>query len=383
MSDNNTNALDNIIEPAGPSFTDEEIELLKSDSREEDNQDADKTDDGDITNVEPEIIDDTSTADDPQQGDQSDNIVEPEVDGDKQDKSDTSTSGDDEKSAVEVYYEYLLERGAITPPEDFEFDGSEEALEEAIKITEQQKQQEAIEKFISNLPEDYVDALAYAARTGQPLTDYLENNTTVDFESLDLNDETTQKEVIRSYYKILNPNFTDDKIEKFISRLPEDALEGEAGEAIDYLAQYQQALTEQQRLQEEQEAQKAQQQYVQYQQAINSAIEDSNFVQGRRKNQLKAFVWNEVQREDGMADTDVNRKIMQLASNPEHYVTFLDLLYDYNPENGFNFNKIIEKGKTQATTSFRRSLEERLKDTRGTMKGRKPVDPQVNQQPEN
>jgi hypothetical protein len=372
MSENSNLELDNIIDP-NPMFTDEELELL-SKTEQEKNTDTD-ADDGQNPPEEPPT---------PQIEEGEEPTPEPPVEGGTPapQAEDSGKTDDKPLSPVEEYYNYLLEKGVITPPEDFKFDGTEEALEEIFEVSESFKQQMAVQEFLESLPPDYAEAIVYAARTGQPLNAYLESNNTIDFSQVDITDTATQKEVIRSYYKIQNPNFSDEKIDKFISRLQDEDLEGEAEEAIDYLAGYQQQLAEAQRMQQEQLAQQAQEQYVEYQTSVNSAIDQSDFIKGRRKNQLKAFVWNEIERGDGV-DTDVNRKIQQLAANPDHYVTFLDLLYDYNPEQGFNFNKIIEQGKAQATTSFRRSLADRLNSARTTVANRKPIDPNQNAQQEN
>lgn len=370
MSDNNTNELDNIIQDESP-FTAEELELLvKNDPSKEDNDP--KINDDVATEIQPEIMAPASAES------QDDGKIN---EGTQQPKDGVSPSAQ-EQNEIEVYYNYLIETGALTPPEDFEFDGSEEGLKEAIQFSEQYKQEQAIVRFVESLPADYAEAIRFAAQTGQPLNAYLQNTSTIDFSSLDLEDLDTQKEVIRSYYKIQNPSFSDEKIDKFLARLPEQDIQGEAEEALDYLAQFQQAIAEQQRVQQEKAAEQALEQYAQYQQSVNSAIDESDFIQGRRKNQLKAFVWNEIQRDDTV-DTEVNRRIQSLASNPEHYVMFLDLLYDYDPEKGFNFAKIIDQGKKQATTDFRRSLSNRLNSARGSVSNRTPIDPQVNKQPEN
>lgn len=188
-----------------------------------------------------------------------------------------------------------------------------------------------------------------------------------DYSQLDTSNEKHQIKLIEDYYKHTT-KFDDDKIESLIQRLiTDDALEEEAIDAQTYLLDYEKErkadLVESQRLRNE----AIEQQAAEQRRLIDEAIERSSIVQGRRKNSIKGYMFNPIKK-NGEVDTDFNRTLKAIASNPEHRVILADLLFDYKPEKGFDFSRYESKGQTRAARDIKKSLDEKLNTS---LKGRK------------
>jgi type II secretory pathway pseudopilin PulG len=227
---------------------------------------------------------------------------------------------------------------------------------------------------LNQLQPDFQEVIRYAINGGQSMKDFVNSFKSIeDYSSYDTSEEEHQLRLINDYYK-LTTNFDDNKIQKFIDAIQDSGdLETEAIDAQNYLLDYEknrrQALEEQQRQQREaaEEAQRQQRE------ALDEAIQKSSDVQGRRKNSIRAFLFNPIKRGSNV-DTDFNRKFNAIASNPEHMVLLADLLYDYSPEKGFNFSRYESKGKNKAAKDIKKALDQKLNST--VVKGRKTPTPQ-------
>ena len=69
-------------------------------------------------------------------------------------------------------------------------------------------------------------------------------------------------------------------------------------------------------------------------------------------------MFNEITRGENTS-TDYNRVLGQISSNPSHIIQLADFLMDYDKEQGFSKSNARQqrKGKSKATSSFRKSLE--------------------------
>lgn len=281
--------------------------------------------------------------------------------------------GEGEPNSLVAYYETLKEQGLIKVEDDYEFDGTSETFNELIEESKTEIVRDGLAEWFDNLQPDFQEVIRYALSGGQSMKDFVNSYKNIeDYSALDTTDEDHQLKLIRDYYK-LTTNFDDKKIKRFIDAIEDSGdLEVEAIDAQNYLQDYQsnqrKALEEQQRQQKEAELEKAKEQ----RDALDEAIQSSSVVQGRRKNSIRAFLFNPIKR-GSQTETDFNRKFNAIASNPEHMVMLADLLYDYSPEKGFNFSRYESKGKNKAAKDIKKALDQRLNTT--IAKGRRTPEP--------
>jgi len=230
---------------------------------------------------------------------------------------------------------------------------------------------EAFDALWGRLPEDYQAALRYGLAGGGDIKDFVDRYApSLDYDNIDLDDTQTQKQVLREYYK-KTTKYDDDKINKFIARLEvTDDLLPEAEDAVEYLKTS--LKEEQERLLEEQEKarEEFERQQAEARNKVVSVIEEQENLPTRRKKSLQAFIYNPIGRGD-TTDTDLNRTIQSIQSNPDHFVQLADILMDYDPKKGFDLSRFEKKGESKAASKFQKKLEESLSDvTSAVRKGK-------------
>lgn len=283
--------------------------------------------------------------------------VDNENDDVDNDDVDDEDSGEDDTS--KRYFEFLKEYGVLSTPEDFEFDGTPEKLQEALDLTRDSLKESVAKHLWETLPEDFKPLLQYALSGGRSLEDYMDAYAQPDYSTLDLSDVENQRRVMYDYWANTS-EYTPEKINRMISSLEKSGdLESEALET----AQELNALIEErkatliERAKEEEEARKAQ---VQEQtKKITTTIQALPNVDTARKNRLQTFMFTPVKYEEGYS-TGLNRTISQITSNPEHFVQLADLLADYRPDQGFDFNRLKTQLKTETNKSFREQINSKL-----------------------
>lgn len=169
-------------------------------------------DDLDLDDPQNSITDDDSKDDDPSQGLHKD----PKDDSTDDDPTDNGSNDDDpqvDDSAVE-YFEYLKSSGVLALPEDYEFDGTADGIEEALELTKKNLANGAYQNIWNSLPEDFKPLLDYALRGGKSLDEYINTFSNNSLENLDLSDIDNQRTIIEKYYKMMNPTATQDKVNK-------------------------------------------------------------------------------------------------------------------------------------------------------------------------
>lgn len=286
-----------------------------------------------------------------------DSVIEVIENNDNDEDSDVSTQ----------YFNFLKEYGVLNTPEDFEFDGTPETLQKALDLTKENLREETAKALWDTLPSDFKPLLKYALAGGQSIETYLDAYAQPDYASLDLSDEANQRKVMYDYYAMTSPH-SPEKINKMINRLAESgALEEEAietaPELVELVDQRKQELIQQAAA--EKAAQEAQ---VQEQtKKLNTVIEALPNVDATRKNRLKTFMFTPVKYEEGYS-TQLNKTINQVISNPEHFVQLADLLADYNPDKGFNLERLKTQLKSENNSTFRELINSKL-DPKTKVKG--------------
>ena len=266
-------------------------------------------------------------------------------------KPEGQTTDKDEESITHKYYKFMKESNLLLVPDDFEFDGSTEKLEEAHETTLASMQQMAFSAIMERLPEQLQSAVQYTLKGGTDLEGFLkrENGFNVDTES-------GQIAIIKHYYKT-TANWDDAKIERYLTKVDEQEIASEAASIKEELDELE-AEGRKQKVLAQQEAEKA---MAEQQKAVQTKISDTivqaGFIEDKRKSPLKNFIFNAVRKEDGKA-TDFQRVLNQIQTNPEHLVQLADLLMDYDSKKGLKYERFQKKATTKVTEDLKSKLEQ-------------------------
>jgi hypothetical protein len=285
---------------------------------------------------------------DPIEGSEDEPIVEPTNDDPEPEPAEVDED-------AEAYYQYLVDNGVVTVPEDFEFDGTTTGINKALELTRETNITTAREELWNHLPDDFKPLLQYALMGGSSLEDYLKAYGPSEIGDADVSDPISQKMVLAHYFKTINPNHDDARIERMIKRLEEiGSLEEEAQDAVEYLKEMQEqqktSFLEQEQARQDAEKAQAQQQIT----TLKTAIKESD-LDNVSKNRVEAMLFNpnaEVQ--------DYERKINSIYANPAHFVQFVNFLSDYDERKGFTYDRLKKKLKTESNTKFRDVIDSKL-----------------------
>jgi len=299
-------------------------------------------------------------------------ITETDLPNSDDNDDDSNDSGDNNPIEVDeeasTYFEYAKINNLIEVPEDFEFDGTPEKLEEAVQLTDQIRNKRVVEQIWKALPEDFKPLLMYGLEGGKSLQDYLSAYAPIDYDNVNLSDPITQKQVIRDYYKVINPNYKEDKIERMINtleRMENTSLEEEAEEAVEYLKglkeEQKQNLINTAKNQKIQDEKLAEERAA----AITNQIESSK-LDSLRKNRIKNVLFQPIQKEETVT-TEFNYFLQSALKNPDHLIQLADIMADYDPRVGFNFDRLNKRLKTENAKSFKETMQAKL-DTRSQVK---------------
>ncbi len=269
---------------------------------------------------------------------------------------------EEETKSIDIneFFNTLKSSNYLQLPEEFEFDGSTDKLAEAIDLTYDKFKDQARESLLNSLDPESQLALKYALVNKKPLYSFYEENdfSSVDYSSLDLDDEDNQANIVRDYLRKTTA-LNDVKIENQVKLF---AKTGElASEAKDYLGELIAMQTaEQQELEEKLKQQeiKAKEDTLKWKQDRLQVIQSTPQLEETRKNKLKAFVLNEVYTDRSKAPiTELMMVIGQINKNPEHYVQLADILMDYSPEKGIDLERLKLKLNTKAATTLKDKLD--------------------------
>jgi len=260
------------------------------------------------------------------------------------------TESDYDEAAAKDYFDFLKSNNLIHVPEDFEFDGSAEKLQEAHDQTIQTYKESAYTAIMSSLPENLQDLLQYALSGGSDYDKFLNRSTSFDTETVE-----GQEAVIRYFYKN-TANWDDKKIDRYIAKLDEDEI---SEEALDLNAQIEEAQAQARKAAvqaEEDNKRKAIEGQKAFQQNIAQTIDKAGYIEQSRKSNVKNFMFNPVRRADGSL-TEYQRTLQSIQNNPDHLAQLADLLFDYDKEKGISYTRFEKNAKTTLTKDLKRQLE--------------------------
>lgn len=331
------------------------VEDIVEETPEEDSSEDVIEEDEDEVTSEPELED--LEAVDPQTQ---------EADQDSQESEDDA--GQNELSG---YFNFMKENNLLLLDDEFEFDGTEEGFETAIKSSQENLQYAAANQIWQQLPEDFQTLLEYGLNGGTDINkvkQFVSNNT--DLNSLDLEDIDVQEQVVTNYLK-KTTKFSDSKIIKHIERLKDlDMLEEEAVSAKPELKQMYDAEKQELLLQ----SQKEEEEHMKLiEDSYNSFVSTVTELELPKEKQQKIVnaIWKQGHGE-GKKYSYFNYIDSQIRNNPEHLAQLVELYLDYDSDKGFTSDRLKKKVKSEVNRGFRDSLNSLGKGKGPMIGGKKP-----------
>ena len=261
---------------------------------------------------------------------------------------------------LQAYVSFLKENELIDIPEEYEFKGTPDELQQVFEYTKQNRVKQAYESVYNSLPDDFKPALEYIMNGGTSVQEFLATAASDPLSNVDITTPEGQRQAVYLSLRETS-NYPDEKIKKIVSRLAEDEdeLAEEAAEAYRELVglkeQRQQAMIQQAKLEREQQQQMMQQRT----QALHSAIESSQTIHPQRRNKIKAFFFEPLNTPEGVT-TGFNYSINNILQNPEHQAQLADILLEYDPSVGFSSDRLEKRVKTKATQQFQTLLQKAI-----------------------
>jgi len=337
------------------------IQFTPEEKEQQNTNDTTSPEDQEIDNNNPDIPDTPSDAPETEEEDKDGDIP------DAPDESDDEDSG----SAVDLkeFFTTLKDSNYLTVPEDFTFDGTTDSLAEAIDLTYESFKKSAQESLLNSLDEDSRLALKFALTYKKPIYSFYEETEVepFDFSTIDLDELENQQEVVRTYLKKTTA-FSDNKIENQIKSLSQSGeIVSEAKEYLGELIAFQKKERQELNNKIEQQRQKDRDDLLKWKEDRVNIIKSYKDADDARKAKLKAFVVNEVYTDRSKAPvTELVQVLRMINNNPEHYVQLADVLMDYSPEKGIDYDRLTKRLNTKITSS----LKDKLDDTAIVPKGK-------------
>lgn len=238
---------------------------------EEDLDNNDGSHDEDLN--DPDNNDNTDIPDDIQNQNVNDDLNNDQDDNTNGDQNNDTDADQAETQNVRLFFDAFAEELGWDNISDDEKPDSMEGLINYMQDTiEQNSQPHYADERIAQLD-------AYVKNGGKFEDFYNGMSQTIQYESLDMEDESNQKTAVRDYLKL--SGYSDEQIDKKIERYEDaDMLEDEATDAIERLKEYQQhELEQQQKMQEEARIQQ-QQQAQQFVTDLSNTINSLNNIRG-------------------------------------------------------------------------------------------------------
>lgn len=278
-----------------------------------------------------------------------------------------TTEQEVEDNTLEVMFNFLREKEALRLPQDYVFDGSEEAFENAIKYSKQLDEQNLFTELLNSLPEDYKDSIIFGLQSGKPLKEFIEYTSDVELDSLNLNNESDQIKLLNKYYTKV-ANFSPERSQKLISNLQKSGeLYSAAQEYFEEIKALDQARAQELVIQAQEEREALARRAAQTRQVISQAI-DSDTLPDTRKQQLKAFMFNEVASGKEVG-TMYNKVLAQIQNNPSHLAQLANILMEYSPDKGIVLDRFTQQTKSNTIKGIKQQLLDAKSNTKANVKG--------------
>lgn len=267
----------------------------------------------------------------------------------------TPVEGADDNKA---YFDTLVETGYLVVSDDFEYDGTAEKLEEALKYSDEAKASAIKESIFGAIPDTAKPLIKHLAAGGS-VQDYLDVYSELNPSKVDLTSVYDQKRIVSEYFR-QTTKFDETKIEKLINKMMDlDTLQEDAETYLEELKEMEDNRASSLATQTEEAKRQREQANVDYQNTLSNAIDKSTLIPVKRRQKVKDFFFKQVLH-DNKKTSNYNKVINEVSSNPEHLAQLADILLDYDADKGFVMDRFERRGKNQANKSFKKTLNQKL-----------------------
>lgn len=289
---------------------------------------------------------------------------ETEESSEEEQEEDSEEGSDDGDLNLHGYFELMRENGLLHLPEDFEFDGTSEKLEEAFLETKKNMEIVGASAIWNKLPDNFKVVLEYALSGGTDIDkvqDFVKRNQGFDLQSIDIEDEGHQEAVMFEYLK-RTTKYNDSKISQVINLYKnsgnlEEEAEGVMSELQVMITEEKKNLIEEAQVEQERQKEQMQEAYNNYLASVNN-LED---VPKSRKEKIVKALWS-VQNYGNQKKSYFQHIDEQIRTNPDHMAQLVNLYLDYDSDKGFkNLVTTKKKERTTMTKTFKDRLNEALK----------------------
>ena len=284
-------------------------------------------------------------------------VIEKEVENNDDKLEESVTEG----YSLTPYYEYLMENNMLMVDEEFEFDGTEEALELAVQQDQSNRNSAIANAMLSKLPKNVQDFFSYALAGGTDLTKLIEKEEEVqDITSTDLEDSESVRNLLIADFEARG--IPKEAIAATLEVYgEEEGREKKEAEAIIQKAKDAKALAYQTSLKEIEDSNKkiAKENEVKAK-AITDRIEASKF----RKNR-KEIITSQIFSKEGESPIISKFKTI-INTDPENLVMLADMLSYYDSEKkSWDLTKFRRSVESKITRKTKSSLTQKLKTDAG------------------
>lgn len=311
-----------------------------------------------LKKMEPKKVKVVAEAEEEETEEVEEEVVEEEVD-ETEEVADTEDLTEKFNSLKELGYLYV--------PEDYQFDGTEAALEKAIEDSDKYRMRDAAVSLWNQLPDTFRPLLEYALKGGTDINKYKEVFVSgADIDKFDLTDEEHQRAAVRELYKARG--FSEAKIQKDITRMEDSGdLADEATEAVQELSQLKASKRTEEFKRVELEKKSKE---LKEQEAFNvlkrTAEESENLngyqIPAAKRNEVLNSLYKKVRDDEGNFTTDFNYKLNKVVlRDPRLVLVLSDLMSriqeDESGNKYFDFSHINKKAESEAAKKLKRSID--------------------------
>lgn len=310
---------------------------------------------------------------------------EKETTKDEVDESIINTDNIDDEGGEEasdlptLYYNNLVENGLLKNlPEDFEFDGTFEGLQQA-QLTHDKATEAAIKDAIwYNMPDDLKPVVEYGLKGGTDINEFIEKLQEFNVPDFDISTDAGQEAVIRYVYK--RKGISENIIESSIIALDEkNQLASEAQHALDVMEREKTAYQNNKIA----EATRMEQQRIKDEKLFQETAKSAILAKKEWDNNTKRLIYTTMFKKDETGVSDAERKLSQIKNDPNSYAELVNFInhYDVN-SNQFKLEryfKISENLEKKVKTNWEKGLNSStaIKSKSKAKKQKRRVDPTI------
>lgn len=364
MAKKKNSPLDDVLNIMGYDNTEEGVEVTDMDQLNNYPSNVDE-----LTTKNKPDEDDTSSAEEPGKDDPHEDTSE--IPEDVLKNINNNSTSDNEEDSDEVVDDQLDDTTQVENPDEAQqigafFDAFAEALNWDVSDEDKPSSIEGLIDYIGEIvkqnskpdyADDRIEQLDAYVRNGGKFEDFYNNQSQVQqYDTLDMEDETNQKAVVRDYMKL--QGYNDEQINRKIERYEDaDMLEDEAADAVVYLKRVREQQLQQAQAEQEQLRLANEQQAIQFMDSLNSSIASLDNIRGISvpKEDRKALL-------DYITKTDADGLTQYQKDFNKNMVTNLIESAYFTMKGDALLNTAQRNGQTSAASKLRTMLKHQSKN---------------------